>query len=112
MDVTRQAGALGAIVTGVDLASGVDEVTFKELHDALLEHLVICVRGQGHITPETRLRSRSGGAASSRTRTCRRSRAIPTMRVYDPNPITVTRHADLLRQAAAVGEPAVGPGDP
>ena len=51
MEITRQAGALGAIVTGVDLAT-VDDATYKELRDALLEHLVICVRGQGHVTPD------------------------------------------------------------
>ena len=51
MEITRQAGALGAIVTGVDLAS-VDDVTYKELRDALLEHLVICVRDQAHVTPD------------------------------------------------------------
>ena len=30
MEITRQAGALGAIVTGVDLAT-VDDATYKEL---------------------------------------------------------------------------------
>ena len=44
MRIERQAAALGAIVTGVDLATDVDDETFASLHDALLEHLVICIR--------------------------------------------------------------------
>ena len=57
---------------------------------------MICVRGQGTSRPTSRSRSRPGGAASSRTRTCRRSRGTPrSCEVYDPNPITVTWHADF-----------------
>jgi taurine dioxygenase len=95
MHVARQAGALGAIVTGVDLAD-VDDVAFKELHDALLEHLVICVRGQGHITPDDQV------AFSARWGRIEPHPYVPPieghpeiMRVYDPNPITVTWHADF-----------------
>jgi taurine dioxygenase len=95
MEITRQAGALGAIVTGVDLAT-VDDATYKELRDALLEHLVICVRGQAHVTPDEQV------AFSARWGPIEPHPYVPPieghpeiMRVYDPNPITVTWHADF-----------------
>jgi alpha-ketoglutarate-dependent taurine dioxygenase len=43
--VTRQSGAIGAIITGINLALGTDDATFELLHQALLDHLVICIRG-------------------------------------------------------------------
>ena len=74
----------------------VDDVTYKELHDALLEHLVICVRGQGHVTPDEQV------AFSARWGRIEPHPYVPPidghpeiMRVYDPNPITVTWHADF-----------------
>ena len=42
---------VGAEIRGVDLARPLDEPTFKEVHDALLEHQVIFFRDQ-HLTPE------------------------------------------------------------
>ena len=54
IDVKRQAGALGAVVTGVDIAA-MDDATFAAVHDALLEHLVLCVKGQAHATPEDQI---------------------------------------------------------
>lgn len=53
VDVTRQAGALGAYVSGVDLAK-LDDALFEVLHEAFLEHHVICVRDQD-ITPADQL---------------------------------------------------------
>ena len=52
--VERQAGALGAYVTGIDLSRPVDVATFAGLRDAFLEHHVICFRDQD-ITPEQQL---------------------------------------------------------
>ena len=96
MDVARQAGALGAIVTGVDLGAPVDDATFDELHAALLEHAVICIRGQRHITPDDQV------AFSARWGRIEPHPYVPPieghpeiMKVYDPNPITVTWHADF-----------------
>jgi len=95
MDVTRQAGALGAMVTDVDLAC-VDDPTFGALHDALLEHCVICIRGQSHLSPDDQV------AFSARWGRIEPHPYVPPieghpeiMKVYDPNPITVTWHADF-----------------
>jgi taurine dioxygenase len=45
------AGALGAEISGVDLAQPLDDRVFADIHAALLEHLVIFFRDQ-HLTPE------------------------------------------------------------
>jgi len=94
--VDRQSGALGAVVEGVDLASSPSDPVFDLLHDALLEHLVICIRDQGHITPEQQI------AFAKRWGPIEPHPYVPPieghpeiMRVYDPNPITVTWHADF-----------------
>jgi alpha-ketoglutarate-dependent taurine dioxygenase len=94
--VSRQAGALGAIVEGADLSTDVDPAVFTLLHDALLEHSVICIRGQSHITPDDQV------AFSARWGRIEPHPYVPPieghpeiMKVYDPNPITVTWHADF-----------------
>ena len=53
IEVKPIAGALGAEVSGVDLAK-VDDDTFDEIKDAWLEHLVIFFRNQT-ITPEQQI---------------------------------------------------------
>lgn len=45
IDVQRVSGALGCIISGVDLKT-LDEETFAEIHRALAEHQVICFHGQ------------------------------------------------------------------
>ena len=96
MRIERQAAALGAIVTGIDLATDVDDESFAALHDALLEHLVICIRDQGHLMPEQQI------GFSARWGPIEPHPYVPPidgypeiMEVYDPNPITVTWHADF-----------------
>lgn len=49
--IRKIAGALGAEISGVDLAGPLDDRVFAEIHAALLEHLVIFFRDQ-HLTPE------------------------------------------------------------
>ena len=100
LDVRRQAGALGAIVTGVDLAGGVDDRTFAAVHAAFLEHMVICIRGQAAMTPEDQL------AFAARWGEISVHPYVPSiegypgiMRIYDPNPVTVTWHADTTHMA-------------
>jgi len=51
LTVQPLAGTLGAEISGVDLAQPLDDKTFKEIHAALLEHLVIFFRDQ-QLTPE------------------------------------------------------------
>jgi alpha-ketoglutarate-dependent taurine dioxygenase len=49
--VNRIGGRIGAEITGVDLKAQVDDVTAKEIHDALVEHKVLVFRGQ-HLDDE------------------------------------------------------------
>jgi taurine dioxygenase len=94
--VERQAAALGAIVEGVDLADRLSDAQFDLLHDALLEHLVICIRGQGHITPDQQVAFAARWGAIEPHPYVEPIDGHPEiMLVYDPNPITVTWHADF-----------------
>ena len=101
VDVRRQAGALGALVLGLDLAGGVDDETFAAVHAAFLDHMVICIRGQAAMTPEDQL------AFAARWGQISIHPYVPSiegypgiMRIYDPNPVTVTWHADTTHMAA------------
>ncbi len=51
IEVHPIAGALGAEIGGVDLSQSLDDATVTEIHQALLDHLVIFFRDQ-EITPE------------------------------------------------------------
>src|SRR6187200_1668152 len=42
---------IGAIVTGIDLAQPIDSATRKKLYDAVVENVVLIIRGQEHLTP-------------------------------------------------------------
>ena len=95
MEVTRQAGALGAVVTGVDIADR-RRRHVRGVHDALLEHLVICVKGQAHATPDDQV------AFTARWGRIEPHPYVPPIEghpeiieIYDPNPITVTWHSDF-----------------
>jgi len=46
IEVRPVAGALGAEVFGIDVSRPLSERQFETLHDAFLEHQVICIRGQ------------------------------------------------------------------
>ena len=54
ISVAPIAGALGAEVSGVDLARKLPDATIAEIRQALLAHLVIFFRDQ-HLTPEQHL---------------------------------------------------------
>ena len=75
--VERQAGALGAYVTGVDLAAGLDDGVVADLRSALLEHLVICIRGQSAVTSAGQLEFAASADQCRCTPTCRPSKASP-----------------------------------
>jgi alpha-ketoglutarate-dependent taurine dioxygenase len=51
IDITRIGGRIGAEISGVDLRGPVDDVTAKEIHEALVEHKVLVFRGQ-HLDDE------------------------------------------------------------
>jgi taurine dioxygenase len=51
MQITKIKDHIGAIVTGVDLARPVDAETRKRLYDAVVENVVLVIRGQAHLTP-------------------------------------------------------------
>ena len=94
--IEKQAGSLGALVTGLDLRAELDDGIVTALRADLLEHLVICIRGQGELTPD-------GHVAFAR----RWGTIVPhpyvepveghpeMIRIYDPNPLTETWHADF-----------------
>jgi len=49
--ITKLKEQIGAIVTGVDLAAPIDAATQKQLYDAVVENVVLVIRGQSHLTP-------------------------------------------------------------
>ena len=51
MKITKVKEHIGAIVTGIDLAHPVDGATQKKLYDAVVENVVLVIRGQEHLTP-------------------------------------------------------------
>ncbi|BCY07518.1 TauD/TfdA family dioxygenase [Actinoplanes sp. L3-i22] len=51
IDITRIGGRIGASVAGVDLKQPVDQITAKEIHEALVEHKVLVFRDQ-HLDDE------------------------------------------------------------
>ena len=94
MRVERQAGALGAYITGIDLSRPVDDATFERLRAAFLEHHVVCFRDQD-VTSEQQL------AFAARWGKIFVHPYVPPiegypgiMEVYDPHPITTTWHQD------------------
>jgi taurine dioxygenase len=96
LEIHREATALGATITGVDLAGPLDEAAFRRLRQALLDHLVIVFPDQGHLTPEQQI------AFARRWGTLEPHPYVPPieghpeiMRVYDPTPLTATWHADF-----------------
>ena len=51
LTITKVKEHIGAIVTGIDLAQPIDAVTRKKLYDAVVENVVLVIRGQAHLTP-------------------------------------------------------------
>jgi alpha-ketoglutarate-dependent taurine dioxygenase len=51
LKITKVKDHIGAIVTGIDLAKPVDAATQKKLYDAVVENVVLVIRGQAHLTP-------------------------------------------------------------
>jgi len=51
MQITKVKEHIGAIVTGIDLAKPIDAATHEKLYDAVVENVVLVIRGQAHLTP-------------------------------------------------------------
>jgi len=51
LKITKVKEHIGAIATGIDLAQPVDAATRKALYDAVIENVVLVIRGQAHLTP-------------------------------------------------------------
>lgn len=94
--VEKQAGACGALVTGLDLREPLDDDTFELLHAALLEHLVICIRGQSELSPEGQVAfARRWGTIEPHPYVEPIEGHPEMIRIYDPNPLTETWHTDF-----------------
>ena len=51
MKIEKVKEHIGAIVTGIDLAHPIDGAAQKKLYDAVVENVVLVIRGQEHLTP-------------------------------------------------------------
>ncbi|MCY3578530.1 MAG: TauD/TfdA family dioxygenase [bacterium] len=95
MEIRQLAGALGAEVLGLDLAGEISDADFASVRDALHENGVICIRGQGAMTPEDQLTFAAKWGEISIHPYVPSIQGYPgIMKIYDPNPITQTWHSD------------------
>ncbi len=96
LDLEKQAGALGAVVTGLDLTRPAGDDLLAALHEALLEHLVLCIRGQAAVTPDQHVAfARRWGPIEPHPYVDPVEGHPEMIRIYDPNPLTETWHADF-----------------
>jgi taurine dioxygenase len=94
--IHKEAGALGAIVEGLDLRDELDDDVIADLRAALLEHLVICIRGQAAIGPEHQIAfGRRWGVLEPHPYVPPIDGYPEIIRVYDPVKLTETWHADF-----------------
>lgn len=98
--LAKQAGSAGAIVTGLDLRQPADDDLVARLRADLLEHLVICIRGQASMSPEDQVAfARRWGTIVPHPYVEPIEGHPEMIRIYDPNPLTETWHADFTYQA-------------
>jgi taurine dioxygenase len=95
-EISKEAGSLGAIITGIDLRDEVDDTLLDQLHSASLEHLVICIRGQQELTPDQQIEfARRWGVIEPHPYVDPIEGYPEMIRIYDPNPLTETWHTDF-----------------
>ncbi len=100
LSIERQSGVIGAVLTNTGLCNDIDAATFAGLHQALLDHGVICIRAQGAMTPADQLRFAGRWGEISIHPYVPSIEGYPgVMRIYDPNPITQTWHSDTTHAA-------------
>jgi taurine dioxygenase len=51
MEIAKVKEHIGAFVTGIDLAHPIDDATQKKLYAAVVENVVLVIRGQEHLNP-------------------------------------------------------------
>jgi taurine dioxygenase len=99
-EIAKQAGSCGAIVSGLDLRGPVSDELYAMLHAELLEHLVICIRGQASMAPEDHVAFAEHWGVIEPHPYVDPIEGHPEMiRIYDPNPLTETWHADFTYNA-------------
>jgi taurine dioxygenase len=110
LTVERQAGSIGALVYGTDLAalfndpSTADQslatATVAALRQALLDHLVICIRGQSALRPEGELEfARRWGTVLVHPYVPSIDGHPGIMLISNTNSVTETWHADTTHVA-------------
>jgi taurine dioxygenase len=100
LDVARQTGSLGAIVTGVDLSKPISDQTFEQIRAAFLTYQVICIRGQSAMTTQDQLSfSKRWGDIAIHPYVPSIEGFPGVMKIYDPNPVTQTWHSDTTHAA-------------
>jgi taurine dioxygenase len=98
--VRRLGVCLGAEITGVDLRGVVPDDVVAAIRGAFLEHQVLCIRGQEQLTPDDQLAFAARWGEVSVHPYVPSIEGYPgVMRIYDPNPITQTWHADTTHNA-------------
>jgi taurine dioxygenase len=98
--VRRLAGALGAEVSGLGAAARIDDDAFALVRAAFLEHQVLCLREQADMSPDEQLSfARRWGEVAVHPYVPSIDGYPGIMRIYDPNPITQTWHADTTHAA-------------
>jgi taurine dioxygenase len=95
IQATRDAGALGAYVSGVDLSKPLDDASFEEIHSLFLEHHVICFRDHAHLTSDQQLSFAARfGTIFTHPYVPGIEGYPPIMEIHDPAPTTVAWHSD------------------
>jgi taurine dioxygenase len=93
--VERTSRALGAVLTGLDIAAGVDDATLAAVQRVFLEHKIIVIRGQSAMTPGDQLDFAARWGEVSVHPYVPSIEGFPgVMKVYDPTPLTQNWHAD------------------
>jgi len=98
--ITPLGGTLGARIDGVRLADGFDQALVDRLQDALDEHLVIYLPGQGDVTSAQQLEFAALWGEIAVHPYVPSIEGYPgIMRIYDPNELTTVWHEDTTHMA-------------
>lgn len=100
LEIEPQTRALGAVVRGLDLRREPSDDVLAALRDALVEHLVLAFPGQGAMSPDDQVAFAARWGVIEPHPYVEPLEGHPEMiRIYDPNPITETWHADFTYAA-------------